>query len=61
MYIGTSYDPTNIDNRVVNIQSQLRVGKGDMTYNDYYVEALVMCLETKFGKEANLEMPPCSQ
>lgn len=60
MYLGTENDPDNADNRIVSVQSQLRVGKADMTYNEYYVKAIITCLEEKFGTDASEKMP-CTQ
>jgi len=60
MFIGTEYDPENDQNRVVNFHSQLRVGKADMTFNEYYVKEMVACLEAKFGRNASPKKP-CTQ
>ena len=59
MFIATEVDPDNSQNRIVNIQSQIRVGRSDMSYNDYYVKTLVTCLEAKLGDDAS-EKSPCS-
>ena len=60
MFIGTRADPDNEMNRILSIQSQLRIGKADMTFNEYYVKEIVACLEGKFGRNAS-DKKPCTQ
>ena len=59
MYIMTEVYDADPKVRILNIQSQLRMGSCDFEQNYYHVEKMLTCLDNMFGSYTQVPLP-CS-
>ena len=60
MYVSTYVAPNNVESRVINFQSQLRIGTSDFNQNQDHVREMINCLDKKYDTYTSAT-PPCSE